>query len=191
MGDMNYLLFIIVVLVTPAIVLGMFAVLPIWLLWLIQKLLHRQPSKFNWIGIVSVGLFSFMAVLSLYVYSIINIDYIFTIPSSPIAAEKLKYENDAIAEAFQRSIIPPLFQKPCVDKPELVCKLGASYSLKLWDSNLISDGEPFVGGFVSSITSMLFVILGSVVFQKRKINSNCSGMKGNERWAIRFSIHSQ
>lgn len=163
---MDYLVFLFSIYVLPAIILGILLGSPVWLYWIIQKVLRFHPSRINSTFIVLVSLLSFVTAFCIYTYEIIKTVYVFTIPSSPIAEEKMKYQDEAINEAFQQSIIPPLFQKICADKPDSVCKLGKDYSLKLWDTNLTDDDVPFLSGLASSFASVLFIMLGNKVFQE-------------------------
>jgi hypothetical protein len=130
-----------IVYIIPAIGYGLLIGLPVWLYWIIQKLFRRRPSRINLPVIALVGLFSFITVLCIYTYQFIEFEYEMTLVSAPISdyEEKIKYRDDAINEAFRRSITPPVFQENCSNKPEAVCELGKSYSLELWDANYTFD----------------------------------------------------
>jgi hypothetical protein len=153
----------------PAFAVGILIALPVLLFWVAQRLFHRRLSKLNWAVIALVGLVSFVITTSIYVHAIITLDYITSIPSSPLAAEKLKYQKAAISVAFQHSITPPIFQGICTDKPEIICEIGQSYSLRLWDSNLIADGEPIMGGTISSLVSIIVIIFTYRILQKLSV----------------------
>jgi hypothetical protein len=153
----------------PSIFLGMVLGLFSWfLLRLIEKLFHRKFLKSSFFLTGSIGLISFLIVATLYAYSIIYFSYHLSIPSSPLAAEKQQFQDEVVAEAFQKSIVPLIFQQPCIRKPKLVCELAEGVSLKLWDRNITFDDVPLLAGFVSAFINICSLIFGDFTLPKRK-----------------------
>jgi hypothetical protein len=153
----------------PSIFLGMVLGLFSWfLLRLTEKLFHHKSLKSSFFLTGSIGLISFLIVVMLYAYSIIYFTYQLSIPSSPIATEKQLVQDEVVTEAFQKSIVPPIFQQPCSRKPKLVCELAEGVSLKLWDRNITFDDVPLLAGFVSASINICFLIFGDFTLPKRK-----------------------
>jgi hypothetical protein len=164
---MDYIIFLFIIYIVPAIILGILLGVPAWLYWIIQKLFRFHPSRVSLTFSILMALFSFIATFCIYTYKIIQLEYDLAIPSSPdpIYEEKIKYRDETINYAFEISIIPILHDS-CANKPEPVCRLGKNFSLKIWDGNLTDDDAPFLGGIISSIFSILFIILGNNIFQE-------------------------
>ncbi len=151
----------------PSIVLGMVLGLFSWfVLHLVEKLLNRKFLNSNFLVIGSAGVVSFLIVVMLYTYSIINFTYQLSIPSSPIAVEKQMFQKDVVAEAFQRSILPPTFQQPCVKKPEIVCELAEVFSWNLWDTNITYHYLPLLAGIMSAVINIFSLLFGDFIFSK-------------------------
>ena len=140
-----------------------------WLFWFIQKILGHEHSKLGKVPAIFIGLIPFITIVIFYTYYIVYLGYVLTIPSSPNETEKIFYQDDAISEAFWHSVLPPSLQQPCINKPALVCELGESYSLKLWDAEITFDDVPLFAGIISLLVSLFVAIYGDFIFQKRKI----------------------
>jgi len=166
---MEILLPIFLFIILPPVIFGTLTGLLLWLVWLIQKRFGHEPSKLNIVAIIVIGLFSFTVPVILFAHAIIEFDYVISIPSSPIAAEKHLHQDDAISEAFWRSILPPVLQQPCNNKPVLVCELGDSFSLKLWDTHITFDDLPLLAGIISALTSISIIIYEDTIYQKRTL----------------------
>ena len=164
-----FLITFIIIGTLPPIILGTFIGMLPWLFWFTQKILGHKPSVLNKGFLFFIGLSSFIVSVILHTHAIIKLDYVLTIPSSPIATEKLFYQDEVIPEAFWRSILPPTFQQPCNNNSVIVCELIESYSLDLWDAKITFDDIPLFAGILSLLVSLFVTIYGDFVFQKRKI----------------------
>lgn len=164
-------MFLFVVSTFSPVIFGAFIGFLPWLFWSIQKILGHGHSKLSKVPAIFIGLIPFITIVVFYTYYIVYLGYVLTIPSSPNETEKIFYQDDVISEAFWHSVLPPSLQQPCINKPALVCELGESYSLKLWDTKITFDDIPIFAGIISSLVSLFVAVFGDFVFQKRKITN--------------------